>query len=197
MFPLCCHYLCSVLCLSTHLSSRFRHVMPYPCVCPALLIVCPALIVFTCLSSPCVYSLCVPVFLLPVRLSFSMFLAFQRLPVLIDLVLPTTACITDCVSAFPLLDTLPDHRLPACVPTLDRTYYELCRCPFLIGFVYLFMDCLSVYRTQSVKFVYCTYLCLRFMRLDPQSLLHSLQRSSISTRTSAKKELRKSGRTEK
>src|SRR4029434_9703031 len=71
------HYLCSVLCLSTHLSSRFRHVMPYPCVCPALLIVCPALIVFTCLSSSCVYSLCDPVFSLPVRPSFFMFLSFQ------------------------------------------------------------------------------------------------------------------------
>ena len=104
-----------------------------------------------------------------------MSLAFQRLPVLIDLVLPTTACLSDYVSAFPLLDTLLDDRLPARVPTLDRTYYELYRCLFLFGFVYLCMDCLSVYRTQTVKFVNCTYLCLRVVRLDPQSLLHSLQ----------------------
>ena len=126
MFSLC-HYFCSVY--STLISFQTPHALPL-CVFPALLIVCPSLIVFTCLSLPCVYSRCVPVFSLPVRLSFSMFLAFQQLPVLIDLVLPTTACLTDYVSAFPLLDNLPDPLLPARVPTLDRTYYELCRCLF-------------------------------------------------------------------
>src|SRR4029434_8846164 len=60
MFPSLCfpcvviHYFSSVLCLSTHLSSRFRHLTPCPCVCPAL-------IVFTCPSSSSVYSRCVPV----------------------------------------------------------------------------------------------------------------------------------------
>src|SRR4029434_10413091 len=70
--------LLSVVCLFTHLSSRFRYVTPCPCVCSALLIVfpvliivtCPVMIVVTCSSSPCVYSLCVPVVSLPVRLSF-------------------------------------------------------------------------------------------------------------------------------
>ena len=56
-------FLSVVCCLFTHLSSRFRYLTPCPCVCSVLIIV-------TCPSSPCVYSLCVPVVSLPVRLSF-------------------------------------------------------------------------------------------------------------------------------
>ena len=66
------------MCLLTHLSSCFRYLTPCPCVWSALLIVClvliivtcPVINVVTCPSSPCVYSLCVPVVSLPVRLSF-------------------------------------------------------------------------------------------------------------------------------
>src|SRR4029434_4551801 len=45
---------------------------PYslPQVCSIWLIVCSSLIVYTCSSSPCVFSLCVPVVSLPVRLCF-------------------------------------------------------------------------------------------------------------------------------
>ena len=72
--------------------------------------------------------------------------------------LPTTACLTDYTSAFPVLDTLPRDRLPARVPILDRTYYGLCRCLFLLGLVYLCMDFLSMYQIQTVKSVDCSYL---------------------------------------
>ena len=87
-----------------------------------------------------------------------MSLASQRFPVLIDLMLPTTTCPTDYAYASPVLDTLPRDRLPARVPTLDRTYYGLCRCLFLLGLVYLCMDFLSLYQIQTVKSVYCSFL---------------------------------------
>ena len=151
---------CVVFVYSSLLSFQTRHALPL-CVCPALLIVCPALIVFTCLWSPCVYSLCVPVFSLPVRPSFFMFLAFQRLLKFIYLlVLPTPVCLTDSALAFSLLDILPDLRLPARVPTFVRTYNEPCHCLPPSGSVCLFMDCLPVYRTRSVKVVDWTYRCL-------------------------------------
>ena len=136
---------CVLCCLLTHLSSRFRHVMPSPCVCACLVDCLPRLDCFHLfLITLCVYRLCVPVFSLPVRLCFFMFLASQRFLVLTALMLPTTARLTDYSPAFPVPDTLPRDRLPACVPTLDRPYYGLCRCLSLLGFVYLCMDFLFI-----------------------------------------------------
>src|SRR4029434_7582757 len=173
--------LLSVLCLFTHLSSRFRYLTPCPCVCSALLIVCPVLIivicpvmiVVTCSSSPCVYSLCVPVVSLPVRLSF---LRVSRVPAFSMsskvLAITTLACIIDSVFAFSLpvslppqpstwittldclLDSVIASSLPVplplqtttCVTTLDWINDDS-RCPSLIGFVCLYLDCLTVYRT--------------------------------------------------
>ena len=141
----CVVVVCVLCCLLTHLSSRFRHVMPSPCVCACLVDCLPRLDCFHLfLITLCVYSLCVPVFSLPVRLCFFMFLASQRFLVLTDLMLPTTARLTDYSSAFPVPDTSPRYRLPACVPTLDRPYYGLCRCLSLFGFVYLCMDFLFI-----------------------------------------------------
>ena len=116
-----------------------------PLVCACLVDCLPRLdCVHLFLITLCVYRLCVPVFSLPVRLCFFMFLASQRFLVLTALMLPTTACLTDYSPAFPVPDTLPRDRLPACVPTLDRPYYGLCRCLSLLGFVYLCMDFLFI-----------------------------------------------------
>src|SRR4029434_933826 len=40
------------------------------------------------------------------------------------------------------------------------------RCPSLIGFVCLYLDCITVYRTRSVKLV-IIHLCLRVEHLNP------------------------------
>ena len=181
-------FFCFVLLLFTHLSSRFRFLTP-SLVCVfhlgdcQLLPYCLHLVLITrCIKSVCS---CVA---LPVRLCFSMFLAFQQL-LLIAFLLPITACLTSYVSAFSLPDTLPFDRLPACVPTLDRNYhelcrfllpagltdYELCRCLPPVGLLYPCLDCLNLYCHSTVKLVNCTFLCLRVVRLDPHTSLHLLQ----------------------
>ena len=152
----------------------------------------PALIVCTCSSSPSVFSLCVPVsrcqfvFVSPVSQEFQRFPMFSKV-----LAITTLACIIDSVFAFSLpvplppqpstwittldclLDSVIASSLPVplplqtttCVTTLDWINDDP-RCPSLIGFVCLYLDCLTVYRTRSVKFV-ILHLCLRVEHLDP------------------------------
>src|SRR4029434_5558840 len=60
---------CRVLIVYSPLLS-FQTPYSLPHVCSILLIVCSSLIVYTCSSSPCVFSLRVPVASLPVRLCF-------------------------------------------------------------------------------------------------------------------------------
>ena len=103
-----------------------------------------------------------------------MFLASQHF-FLIAFLLPTTACLTVLVSAFSLPDPLHLRRLPACVPTLDLYYYELCFCLLPVGFTFSCLDCLYVYHISEVKLVNCSYLCLRVVLLDPHTILHPLQ----------------------
>ena len=139
------------MCLFTHLSSRFRYLTPCPCVCSVLIIVtCPVMIVVTCPSSPCVYSLCVPVVSLPVRLSF---LRVVSVPAISHV--NTSPCDTDpCLPyrlCFCLFPTGTSVRSSTCVPNLDWSYIDPCRCLPLVGFVYLLLDCLIVYRTRKVK----------------------------------------------
>ena len=153
MFSLFDHlFFSSVLCLSTRLSSRFRLLTPCPCVCSALLIVCPALIVVTCPSSPSLLSLCVPVSRCQFVLVTSMFLGSQQFFLAFDsLVLQTSACLTNPAFAFSLLDCLPALQMPACVLNPDLTHTEPCRRLLLVGFVCPPLDCLSVYWTLLVK----------------------------------------------
>ena len=158
--------------------------MPSPCVCACLVDCLPRLDCFHLfLITLCVYSLCVPVFSLPVRFCFFMFLASQRFLVLTDLMLPTTARLTDYSSAFPVPDTLPRDRLPARVPTLDRPYHGLCRCLFLLGFVYICMDFLFIVPnpisknsllpylvSESCEWIprlYCTPYSTNWPKMDP------------------------------
>ena len=70
-FPQCCVFVYSSL-----LSFQISHALPLcvlrlvDCLPVLIIVTCPVMIVDTCSSSPCVYSLCVPVVSLPVRLSF-------------------------------------------------------------------------------------------------------------------------------
>ena len=69
-FPQCCVFVYSSL-----LSFQISHALPLcvlrlvDCLPVLIIVTCPVMIVDTCSSSPCVYSLCVPVVSLPVRLS--------------------------------------------------------------------------------------------------------------------------------
>uniref|UniRef100_A0AAQ4PPB8 ribonuclease H n=1 Tax=Gasterosteus aculeatus aculeatus TaxID=481459 RepID=A0AAQ4PPB8_GASAC len=151
------------------LTSRFRFLTPsLRCVGSTWVIVSPSLIVCTWPSSPGVFSLWVPV--LCCQFVFdTMFLAFQHL-LLIASLLPTPAWLTRYVSAFSLPDTLPGDRLPARVPTLDRNVYDLCTYLPPVEFLH---PCL--YCHPTVKLVYCNYLCLRVVQLNPHPCLHPLQ----------------------
>ena len=113
---------------------------------------------------PSVFSPCV--FLCLVS-SSSLFLRVSSVPAISTysdlLVIPTPACLIDSAFASPLLVPLPDLRPSACVPNLDlgstRIYIKPYRCLPPIGLVCLLLDCLTVYRTRSVK-AYATNLCL-------------------------------------
>ena len=163
-----------VIVYSPLLSFQTPHSLPH--VCSILLIVCPSLIVFTCFSSPSVFSLCFPVsrcqfvFVSPVSQEFQRFPMFSTV-----LTITTLACVIDSVFAFSLpvplppqpstwittldcvLDSVIASSLPVPLPlppttrvtTLDWINDDP-RCPSLIGFVCLYLDCLTVYRTWGV-----------------------------------------------
>src|SRR4029434_7111247 len=76
----------------------------------------------------------------------------------------TLDCLLDSVIAFSLPVPLPPQPT-TCVTTLDWINDDP-RCPSLIGFVCLYLECLTVYRTHSVK-VNLLHLCLRVEHLDP------------------------------
>src|SRR4029434_3261692 len=168
---------CVVIVYSPLLSFQTPHSLPH--VCSILLIVCPSPIVCICSSSPSVFCLCVPVsrcqfvFVSPVFQVSQRFSMFHEV-----LALTTLACVIDSVFAFSLpvplppqpstwittldclLDSVIASSLPVplplqpttCVTTLDWINDDP-RCPSLIGFVCLYLDCLTVYRTRSVKLV--------------------------------------------
>ena len=146
-----------------------------------------------------------PCLSLPVRLSLSMFLAFQRFPV---------------SDRSPVADLCLSYRLRLCLspfgyPASSWTAYPctdlyripngLRHCLFRVWIPCPIIDCLPVYRpwtdlttnsaavflyldlytcvwtadtctkSETVKRFNCTYLCLLVVRLDPQSLLKALQ----------------------
>src|SRR4029434_4056847 len=76
----------------------------------------------------------------------------------------TLDCLLDSVIASSLPVPLP-LQTTTCVMTLDWINDDP-RCPSLIGFVCLYLDCLTVYRTHSVKVV-ILHLCLRVEHLNP------------------------------
>ena len=80
------------------------------------------------------------------------------------LAITTLACLIESVFASSLPVPLP-LQPATCVTTLDWINDDP-RCPPLIGFVCLCLDCLTVYRTCSVKVV-ILHLCLRVEHLDP------------------------------
>src|SRR4029434_3212743 len=69
----------------------------------------------------------------------------------------TLDCLLDSVIAFSLPVPLPPQS-PTWITTLDWINDDP-RCPSLIGFVCLYLDCITVYRTRSVKLVNI-HLCL-------------------------------------
>ena len=71
--------------------------------------------------------------------------------IILFLVIPIPACLIDSAFDSSLLVPLPDHLPSTCVPNLDWSYIDPCRCLPLVGFVYLLLDCLIVYRTRKVK----------------------------------------------
>src|SRR4029434_10152303 len=76
----------------------------------------------------------------------------------------TLDCLLDSVIASSLPVPLP-LQPTTCVTTLDWINDDP-RCPSLIGIVCLYLDCLTVYRTRSVK-VDLLHLCLRVEHLNP------------------------------
>ena len=134
---------------------------------------------FSCVSLP--VRLCFPrVSRVPAFSMFSKVLAISTLACIIDSVFafslpvplpqqPTTwittlDCLLDSVIASSLPVPLP-LQTATCVTTLDWINDDP-RCPSLIGIVCLYLDCLTVYRTRSVKLV-ILHLCLRVEHLDP------------------------------
>ena len=134
-----------------------------PLVCvPALLIVCPALIVFTCSLSPCVYSLCVPVFSLPVRLSFFHVSSVPAIPC------TYWSLVADYRLSYGLRLCLSRSGYPAPwstavpLPVPTRTCVPVYGLPFLVP-------------NPNSKDGLLPIPCLRVVRLDPQVILHPLQ----------------------
>ena len=81
---------------------------------------------------------------------------------------PTWITTLDC-----LLDSVIASSLPVPLPLQTTTRVTTLdwinddpRCPSLIGFVCLYLDCITVYQTRSVKFVNI-HLCLRVEHLNP------------------------------
>ena len=79
-------------------------------------------------------------------------------PLVSDTSFPSLCVCPPCwLSAPPwLFSPVPNHLVYI---VCGRVYYRaLWRCLSLFGLVYLCMDCLYVYQTQTVKSVYCSYL---------------------------------------
>src|SRR4029434_10025420 len=98
---------------------------------------------------------------------FSMFPEF--------LAITTLACLIDSVFASSLPVPLP-LQPATCVTALDWINDDP-HCPPLIGFVCLYLDCHTGYRTRSVKVV-ILHLCLRVEHLD-RKLPRTLHRVKI------------------
>src|SRR4029434_10903128 len=156
---------------------------------------------------------CVPVSRCQFVLVSPVFQSSQRFSMFpVVLTLTTLACVIDSVSAFSLpvplppqpstwittldclLDSLIASSLPIPLPLQTTTRVTTLdwinddpRCPSLIGFVCLYLDCLTVYRNRSVKVVNI-HLCLRVEHLNPplpRTLQYELARKMDSADSAA------------
>ena len=130
-----------------------------------------ALIVCTCPSSPCVFSLCVFLWLVassslfpscfkrpsdfPCSLSFSLIDSVFASSLLVPLPLQPSTWITNfaCLLDYLFASSLPvplTLQLATCGTTLDWINDDP-RCPPLIGFVCLYLDCLTIYVLRQVQ----------------------------------------------